>query len=218
MAHENLRRVGIIGDVHAEDVLLERAIRLLKDAGAELVVCTGDVVDGPGNVDRCVSLLALEDVLVVKGNHDQWFLANRLRSLPKATQPGNVDVTSASFINLLPLCRDVGTIAGGVVICHGLGENTMAKVTPDDYGYGLEVNDDLWELVRDPRYAYAVCGHSHRRMVRHFDGLCVINAGTLSRDEQPCCLLADFQTGEARFLLLDEAGAPVGEEVENLFP
>lgn len=32
----------------------------------------------------------------------------------------------------------------------------------------------------------------HQRMVRSFDHLCPLNAGTLRRDKQPCFCVADF--------------------------
>jgi predicted phosphodiesterase len=70
------RRVGFIGDIHAEDQLLERALDVLASRGVELVAATGDVADGPGSVDRCCSLLQSRGVVVVRGNHD---LQNLLR-------------------------------------------------------------------------------------------------------------------------------------------
>ena len=53
----------------------------------------------------------------------------------------------------------------------------------------------LWALVRDGRYRWMICGHTHERMVRTIGGITVINAGTLVRDQNPCCVVADLATG-----------------------
>ena len=74
-----LRKIGIIGDVHAEDHHLELAITTLSTAGAEALLCTGDITDGSGDLDRCVELLVKHDVITVRGNHDRWVLQNKAR-------------------------------------------------------------------------------------------------------------------------------------------
>ena len=42
------RRIGLIGDVHAEDQRLDTAIDALQAAGCDLLLCTGDLCDWPG--------------------------------------------------------------------------------------------------------------------------------------------------------------------------
>ena len=66
----------------------------------------------------------------------------------------------------------------------------MARLTPDDEGYALEVNDELKALLA-ARYAIVVGGHTHRRMIR-----------TLRRDDlrEPRTPLPRARAG---FLLLD---------------
>ena len=70
-----MERIGIIGDVHAEHRRLETALRVLKDEHVDVVLCTGDLADGRGDLDACCSMLKDAGVLVVAGNHDRWFLA-----------------------------------------------------------------------------------------------------------------------------------------------
>ena len=55
----------------------------------------------------------------------------------------------------------------------------MAKVRDDDYGYALESNFELQELIQSRRYQFILNGHTHYLMMRNFDGLTVINAGSL---------------------------------------
>jgi predicted phosphodiesterase len=79
-----LALIGIIGDVHGEDVRLENALRFLE-AQTENVFCTGDVVDGAGDVNRCCALLQEHGVVTVRGNHDRWLLEGSMRDLKEAT-------------------------------------------------------------------------------------------------------------------------------------
>ena len=188
------RRIGLIGDIHAEDARLERALDLLASRGVELLAATGDIADGVGSVDRCCALLEERRVLVVRGNHDRWLLAGQARTLPHATPVDGVSAQSRRFLTQLPEVAELETVRGRALLCHGLGANDMAKVGPDDFGYALESNDDLQSLVRIGAYRWVLNGHSHRRMVRPFGRVTIINAGTLKRDRSPCCLELDFET------------------------
>jgi len=48
--------------------------------------------------------------------------------------------------------RAVETSDGPLLLRHGIGDNDMCRLTPDDYGYAIEVNEDLARLVRERRY------------------------------------------------------------------
>jgi predicted phosphodiesterase len=207
-------RVGLIGDIHAEDVLLERALDFLGERGVEMVASTGDVADGEGSVDRCCALLEDRRVVVVRGNHDRWFSKRTLRELPLATAPEQVASRSDELLARLPETVDLQTVAGRALLCHGIGRNDMSRVTPDDFGYAIEANDDLQRLVREGTYRWVLNGHTHRRMVRHFGGLTLINAGTLAGDFDPCFLELDFAAALARVFLFRPDGQIVaGEEL-----
>jgi putative phosphoesterase len=207
-------RVGLIGDIHAEDALLERALEFLAERSVEMVASTGDVVDGEGSVDRCCALLEARRVVVVRGNHDRWFSKRTLRELPLATAPAQVASRSDDLLASLPETVDLETVAGRALLCHGIGRNDMSKVTPDDFGYAIEANADLQRLVREGTYRWVLNGHTHRRMVRHFGGLTLINAGTLAGDFDPCFLELDFAAALARVFLFRPDGQIVaGEEL-----
>ena len=64
------KRIGLIGDVHAEDKRLQAAISYLQLADVDSLICTGDIVDGNGDPDACIRILEDNDVHVVQGNHD----------------------------------------------------------------------------------------------------------------------------------------------------
>lgn len=187
-----LQRIGIIGDVHAEDELLESSLNFLAGEKLDAILCVGDVVDGAGDANRCCELLQQFHVLTVRGNHDRWILENTMRDLPDATSREELTNDNLSFLRGLSSTRSFPTVAGRLLLCHGMGENDMQGVSPHDEGYALEGKDELQQLMRDKTVRFVIAGHTHRRMVRDFGGLVVINAGTLFRVGQPCVATADF--------------------------
>jgi predicted phosphodiesterase len=202
-----VRRIGVIGDVHGRDGLLETAIRHLEDAGIDQILCVGDVADGrrgqgpPGSVNRCYELLEAHGVLTVRGNHERWLLDSMMRNLPDATMLDELTPDALRFARTLPVTAELPTPLGGLLLCHGLGEDDMASVALHDSGIEFGTDDALETLIRDARYRFVVNGHTHVSFVRNFPGLTVLNAGTLvGNREPPCFVLADFERAEAAFL------------------
>lgn len=191
-----IRRVGLIGDVHAEDEALAFALRELGKLGAETLLQVGDIADGPGDLARTVALLREHRVLAVKGNHDRWLLGNQLRELRYAHPHGAVDASVMEYLSQLPVTREFRSPRGHVLLCHGLGTNDMAGVKPDSEGYDISSNTDLQSLISERRYRFVMNGHTHRAMLRTFGPLSIVNAGTLLRDCERAFTFVDFERGE----------------------
>jgi predicted phosphodiesterase len=187
-----LQRLGVIGDVHAEDQRLQAALQFFAERNVDKVLCTGDIVDGAGNVERCCQLLNEHAIDTVRGNHDRWFLNFQARDLPDANDWDELSFASRSWLWSLPPTRAYQTVAGSLLLCHGVGTNDMQFLSADDYGYALQCKDELQQLVRAREFRFMIGGHTHRRMVRRYQELIVINAGTLKREQQPCLTLIDF--------------------------
>jgi len=92
----------------------------------------------------------------------------------------------------------------------------MGGVWPADEGYALESNIALLRLMMESEYRFVVNGHTHRRMVRTFDDLTIVNAGTLFHRHSPCFLTADFQIGSVQFYDLGGRGQISKSEKYNL--
>lgn len=191
-------RFGIIGDIHAEDVRLERVLEWMKDVDQILFV--GDIVDGNGDLDRCIALLEEANALGVRGNHERWFFGNTMRSLSYTTVHLAAEASehTMSFLRALPSTRIFRTPAGPLFLCHGMGEDDMGSLRPEDAGYALENNDNVWKLVRSKSCAIVVAGHTHKRMVRAIESVVFINAGALVQEE-PCALVLDCRDRRAIF-------------------
>lgn len=194
-----IRRAGLLGDIHAEHDLLAIALAELTRAAVDVVLAVGDIVDGEGSVDESVALLRRARVLAVAGNHERWLAAGALRGLPHATRPEDLREDTLDYLRELPRTRTLTTALGAALLCHGMGDDDMAGLTPDDSGYALETNPALQTLLTDSAYRCVLAGHTHRRMVRRLGGVTFINAGTLARDGEPGYAIVDFASGHVEF-------------------
>jgi predicted phosphodiesterase len=174
-----LTRFGVLGDVHTEDVALHAALERLRGEGLDVILCVGDIVDGHGDADRTCQLLRDAGVLAVRGNHDRWFLRGTLLGMPTDTRV--LDDGHREWLAALPASRRFETPRGGLVLCHGIGDDDMAVLHSSTDEYSMRWLAPLQALQADASLAWMVGGHTHERMVRALDGLTVINAGTLHR-------------------------------------
>jgi len=210
-----LRRIGVIGDVHAEAKHLATALRFLQDSAVEQIICTGDILDGAGGEDECCRLLEQHEVITVRGNHDRWLFEGARRDHPGVVQESDLEDSSLVFLQSLPITYPMETVAGRLLLCHGMGENDMQGVTANDYGYGLQVKYELHDLVRAEEFRFVVAGHTHQRMVRRFGHLTVINGATLHRSFRPCFSIVDFDSGYVEFRDLENnAVVPTGQSLK----
>ena len=193
-----LRRAGLIGDIHCEVVRLKRVIDHFRRVGVERILAVGDIADGPGDLAEACAMLQAEGALVVAGNHDRWLLAGEMRDLPDATSAETVTAEARAYLSALPKTRLLESPRGSVLLCHGLGEDDMASVRPDDDCEALRENRSFVKLLESRRARFVVNGHSHRPMLRTIDGLTILNAGTLHPKHRPVCSIADFEQGEVR--------------------
>jgi predicted phosphodiesterase len=211
-----IRRVGLIGDVHAEDEALSLVLRELRGRGVDTLLQVGDIADGPGDLERCVALLREHRVLAVRGNHDRWLLANQYRELPHAKPLFATPPSVIEFLSELPVTREFRSPRGHVLLCHGLGTNDMAGVRPDSSGYDISSNEELQRLISERRYRFVMNGHTHRPMLRTFGPLSIVNAGTLLREHERSFTFVDFERGElVRYRHV--ANAPLANELEHWF-
>jgi predicted phosphodiesterase len=191
-------RLGLIGDVHAEDQKLRVVLDVLRAEAVDRTLCVGDLVDGPGDPNRAIALLGEAGVECVRGNHDRWLLEGSMRDLPDAHHARDLTPESIAALKALPLTRAYDAPVGKLVLCHGVGENDMQELKPDERGYGISSKKELLALLFDVNVAWMVGGHTHRSMVRPFPRggdkapLVVVNPGTLLTGHDPCFAVMDI--------------------------
>lgn len=226
-------RIGLIGDVHTEADLLDRALHLFAELRADVVLCVGDLATGPGDLERCCSLLQQHRVPTVRGNHDRWLLADlaqdpddpevrrrvpsavltHLSALRRRTSPAVV-----KFLRELPPVRWFRTSRGLMLLCHGVGSNDLAGITPEHTAEELAADPDVRGLLAYPDLRLVLNGHTHRRMVRRVGDLTVINAGTLEENQQPGVVLLDLDDCRVSWLPLGPDGSSTTVPLGSIEP
>lgn len=209
------KTIGVIGDVHCEDVSLSLAIETFRVQKIETIVCTGDVPTGLGDINTCCRLLHTNKIPTVRGNHDRWLLDFRLVNLPHATPPGIVSKSSWRFLESLPVTIDLQTPGGLGLLCHGLGSEDMISIPPEQSDSELDDHPILHDIVSSGRYELIINGHSHHRMVRRYGELLIVNAGTLRRDHNPCFAAIDFAQKQVTYWDILNQTSAVQSEVVN---
>lgn len=207
--------LGLLGDVHAEDVRLETALALFAREGVDRALCVGDVADGRGDLERTIALLRDAGVITVRGNHDRWIAADSMRTLAEAHYLHELSERARAWIFGLPATLELDTPLGPLLLCHGVGDNDMARLRPHDEGYALSVQDELEEILKEGRVRLIVGGHTHERMVRAFGDVVFINAGTLRGEDDACVGILDLSKRRVRFFDFD-SGAVLRES--DAFP
>jgi predicted phosphodiesterase len=187
-----ITRLGVIGDVHAEDIRLELALNHLQANGVDQIICTGDVVDGIGCPERSLQLLQAHGVQTVRGNHDRWLLENRVRHIDHAHEQVNFKDASLAYLNSLPSAIELDTLKGRLLLCHGIGNNDLQKIWPGSARMPPIRSRELDRLIKARRYQYVINGHLHFRTMIHFEAMTLINAGTLKGEQWPGFMQIDF--------------------------
>jgi len=68
---------AVLGDIHGNLHALEAVLEDLREAGAERVLCVGDIVGYGANPRECVAAVRGLDAEVVAGNHD-WAVLDKI--------------------------------------------------------------------------------------------------------------------------------------------
>jgi len=167
----DMQRVGLLSDSHGRADTTERAVRLLLQQGAELLLHLGDV--GTGEVLEALVAAppgsrAPVPAQVVFGNTDR--------------NPTNLSRYAAHL---------------GLVVAHPMGRLTVAERTLA-FCHGHEprrLNAALDEAV-----VYLCHGHTHRATDQRQGPTRVINPGALYRARQYTVALLDVATDRLAFL------------------
>lgn len=206
IAEKTVRRIGVLGDIHAHERLLERALDFFSGLDLCAILSVGDIVDGEGDLERTIALLKDAGVEAVRGNHERWLLAGEERHRPNSNLW--ISEETRRYLEALPPLRRYQTPRGGLLLGHGVFDDDMASLRPSTKGYELQEIKALFRLMKEPGVDYFIGGHTHERFIRAFPGVTFINAGTLSAYGETTFLIADFEDALAHFYAASELRPP----------
>lgn len=195
-----LRGIGAFSDIHGDAVALQIALEWFQNQDLDAILCCGDIMDGPGDANRSCDLLRLAQIPTVRGNHDLWFLRGWLRDLPDASRAEELSPVNRRWLDNLSSTLRYQTVRGALLLCRGVGENEMACVKSDDYGYALEANLELQNLINQRDFSLVLNGHTHQTMAQSFGTLTILNPGALNRAHGVWGAVFDLEAGLAHWM------------------
>jgi len=202
-----IKRLGVIGDLHGEHERLARVLEWFAGQRLDALICTGDLADGRGCINQTCYLLRQADVITVSGNHDRWLLENRVRHVTDAHSIDELSDENLAFLRSLPRSRSVSTVAGSLLLCHGVADDDLGKVWPGTARSRVERSQTLDGLIAQGEHRFLVNGHLHYRVLIDFHDLLLLNAGTLKGDYSGITVM-DFPADVVTAYEVGDAGRP----------
>jgi predicted phosphodiesterase len=214
--------LGVISDVHANVVALEAALAALRRAGADTVVCLGDVVGYGPAPNETIALLRERGVLCCLGDADEriaFGFARRDGRAGVADQTiewtrGVIESDHVEWLRGLPVQRRLDTPFGWLRAFHG---------SADDPGDRTNLQQDptqVMRLLERHRCRILAAGGSHVPYFRKVGPAgWVVNPGSvgLSLNGEPgadvCVLRIDAESVEVRMDKVEYDYAAVAFEV-----
>ena len=206
MATTQPHLIGLIGDVHSEHERLAKALAFLQETGVKSIVCTGDIVDGPGCPNRCIELLLEHEVTTVAGNHDRWLLEDKVRHLPMAHRARDLSASALRYLQALKKTATITYQNQHLLLCHGMGDRDLEKAWPGTQTMPIERNETLDEIIKAGQHDWLINGHLHFRTIMAFKTLTVINAGTLTGHRWPGFSILDLDQRSVQAFEFTPAG------------
>lgn len=197
--------IGLISDIHANVANLRRALALLREKGAEVILCAGDLVDGESEGDAAAQWVKAENIPCVQGNRD-FALSHSRRAYPHRADADALSDDTVSFLRDLPLTRRVEHGGKRILLAHASPWDQATYVFPNSRRALFE------QLAADAKADIVVLGHTHTPIAVEVNGVLVLNPGSVDANRNApypsTCALLSFPV--TRYQVFDiKTGSPV---------
>jgi len=195
-------KIGLIGDIHGNDLALQAVLEAASAANVERLLVTGDLVGYYFAPRRVLDLLDGWDRDVVRGNHEEMLSAARCDpvylAMVEARYGSGVRVAmdQLSSIQLDELCNlphplSINIDDVRILLCHGAPWDLDRYIYPDtDPGLTARCAQENYDLV--------VMGHTHYPMLKVIGETALVNPGSVGqpRDRKLGACWALFDTDD----------------------
>lgn len=216
-------RFLIFSDLHGNQYAWRAFARKLREFDYDRLVFLGDVFGYYyGQNELLEELSRLEDLIWLRGNHDQFFLdllAGKREEetlIPRYGSTYHAARRECAWAEERLRSKDFSlslTSEGKrILFCHGM---------PGDPEAGRLYPKDPWSPELCGGYDVVICGHTHFRMAREGGGKLWLNAGSLGqpRDGNPSgALRFDSASGAFDYLDIRYDKTPLYREIEERDP
>lgn len=187
------RLIAVMGGIYGNVPALEACLADARAAGADLLICNGDMTGCCGHSDRTLQLLRENFSVFVAGNHEQQSFAGADHCAcnyadSADTQCGSIGHRysletlgdeNRQWLGTLPELALVKTFAGNLLVCHGSPGQT------NEFLYETELDaKPLAAWLDVARARVFICTHSGLPWVRSVEGgRLAINAGVVGKPD-----------------------------------
>lgn len=198
--------VGVIADVHGSLDGLQRALRLLRDHGCELIVCAGDLVDKGDAQEAVVALMREQEIPCVQGNHDRdagstndealqiWLREYR----PNHPQLDKLSAATRAYLRELPLTRRFTFDQQTLLLAHGVPWNCSTYLFP------IAMPKAFRRVAEEAGADVVILGHTHTPMIAAVNDVLIVNPGSVYHNyEDNTRTCAILTLPEKRFTVYD---------------
>jgi putative phosphoesterase len=167
-------RIALISDLHANLVALDAVLADAAAAGADRVICLGDIVSLGPEPRETLARLRDRGIPCLQGNHDPLPPDPPCLAELEAWCEERLTPEERAWLRALPARIEVPLDGTTTLLCvHGsprsFDEQVLAE-TPDA---------DLEAMLADHHAAVTVCGHTHVQLLRRLGDRVVVNVGSV---------------------------------------
>ena len=179
-------KFGVISDVHANLPALQAVLNEFMARDVDRVICLGDMIGIGPQPDECVgTIMALKDVVAVRGNHEQYFAngidPDTFAAMSREEREHHrwqwTRMGGKAKLKLLCLPSKLRFECEGVTISAShYGVDTRGNILPTVTAYTEQNIQDMFGM---DSHVY-LFGHDHHHFVREYHGqtyICVGSAG-----------------------------------------
>jgi len=166
--------LGLISDVHADAAPLREALERLRAAGAETLLCAGDIAGYGAELEACVALLEAYDVRSVAGNHDRWYVEDT----GDAVDGGGA---ATGYLAGLPTHRTLEVAGTRLYLVHASPPDALLEGIRlrDEQGALLPGECAAWSArLAGAPFEVLVVGHTHQLFAERLGAALVLNPGS----------------------------------------
>ncbi len=175
-------KIALISDIHGNRPALDAVLKHIKKTGAHRIICLGDLATlGPDPVYVIEQVRELGCTCIM-GNHDEFlikprlindYIDNRLISDSVDWCREQLSHEHLQFIRCFPKHEKVQLDRGKeLFLYHGSPRSHMEDIL------ATTPHSDLDEMLGGKRADIMAGGHTHKQMLRQFEGILIINPGS----------------------------------------
>jgi predicted phosphodiesterase len=175
-------RIGLVADIHGNDVALQTVLRELNGGGIDLLLCLGDVcVLGP-QPRECIERLRELGCAMVLGNTDDWLLNASARD-EIAGNPVMRDLADWCAEQLT--AADIESVRGFLPSLDVTGDGWRISCfhgSPQDYNdviNTLTTDEDFDAMLASHDATVWAGGHTHVQLLRRHRHGHIVNPGSV---------------------------------------